>query len=54
MEAAYADLPRYSCFRSLIDVIVGGDVAIRNTVYPRMTIGHAAIEITTTGAGDPS
>src|SRR6478609_6130714 len=30
-------------FRPLIDVIVGGDVAIRNTFASRMTIGHAAI-----------
>src|SRR2546430_14843032 len=30
-------------FRPLIDVIVGGDVAIRNMFASRMTIGHAAI-----------
>src|SRR5262245_29154475 len=45
MEAAFADLPRYSYFRPLIDVIVGGDLAIRNTVCPRMTIGHAAMAL---------
>src|SRR5262245_53245984 len=32
MEAACADLPRYLCFRPLIDEIVGGDVAVCNTV----------------------
>jgi hypothetical protein len=33
-------------FGRFIDAIVGGDVAIRNTVCSRMTIGHATVEIT--------